>query len=229
MSGQLNAPADLLQGKNPGTGSLAEWAPQVIWTFSKTRKICCFYAFTGNRILDLPPRGVVSIPTSLAWMYLIFLLVVYLVTLSVSRWKCWRHISDAVLKFSCGHSGNHENCQRNRLWAGIQNPNLPMKSTECQPLDRILHDHPLWLCCPDVLSLEGDPLTGRRMWFTESHLVLVIVFSLMFYLFIFYSWYNKWSAISSKTTRSFLGNWHSHFSVRPLTPHSYATEFALDC
>jgi hypothetical protein len=60
-----------------------------------------------------------------------------------------------------------------------------------------------------MLSLLGDPLTGRRVWFTESHLVLVTVFSIMFYLFIFYSWYNKWSTISSKTTRSFLGSWQS--------------------
>ena len=27
----------------------------------------------------------------------------------------------------------------------------------------------------------------------------------------------------------FLGNWHSHFSVLPLTPHSYATSLTLDC
>ena len=38
----------------------------------------------------------------------------------------------------------------------------------------VLHDHPSWLCCPDVLSPVGDPLTGRRMCFTESHLVMVI-------------------------------------------------------
>jgi len=25
--------------------------------------------------------------------------------------------------------------------------------------------------CPEVLSLVGDPLTGRRVWFTDSHLV----------------------------------------------------------
>jgi len=27
----------------------------------------------------------------------------------------------------------------------------------------------------------------------------------------------------------FLGNWHSPFSVLPLTPHSHATAFSLDC
>ena len=44
-----------------------------------------------------------------------------------------------------------------------------------------------------------------------------VIFFLFYDLFIFYSWYNKRSAISSKTTRSFLGNWHSHFSVLPPT------------
>ena len=50
----------------------------------------------------------------------------------------------------------------------------------------VLHHRPLQLCCPDVLSLVGDPLTGRRVWFTESHLVLVIFFSLKFYSFILF-------------------------------------------
>jgi hypothetical protein len=45
-----------------------------------------------------------------------------------------------------------------------------------------MHDHPSYLCCPDALSLVGDPLSGKGVWFTESHLVFVIVFSLMFYL-----------------------------------------------
>ena len=39
-----------------------------------------------------------------------------------------------------------------------------------------LHDHPLQLCCPDVLSLVGESVTGRRVWFTESHTVLIISF-----------------------------------------------------
>jgi len=68
---------------------------------------------------------------------------------------------------------------------------------------------------------------GRRVWFTESHLVL-LSFPLCF-IYSFYFWYNEWSVLSSKTTRSFLGNWHSHFSVLLLTPHLYTTEFALDC
>ena len=49
-----------------------------------------------------------------------------------------------------------------------------------------LHDHRLWLCCPDALSLVGDPLTRRRVWFTESHLVLVIFLLLLFYLFMLF-------------------------------------------
>jgi len=40
----------------------------------------------------------------------------------------------------------------------------------------VIHDHPSYLCRPDVLSLVGDLLTGRRVWFTESHLVLITVF-----------------------------------------------------
>ena len=37
-----------------------------------------------------------------------------------------------------------------------------------------------------MLSMVGDPLTGRRVWFTESRLVLVIFFLLIFYLFILF-------------------------------------------
>jgi len=42
-----------------------------------------------------------------------------------------------------------------------------------------------------------------------------ITFSLSCFIYSFYSWYHKWSDISSKTTRLFLANWHSHFSVLP--------------
>ena len=28
-------------------------------------------------------------------------------------------------------------------------------------LINILHDHPVYFCCPDVLSLVGDPLSGK--------------------------------------------------------------------
>jgi hypothetical protein len=37
----------------------------------------------------------------------------------------------------------------------------------------LLHDHTFQLGCPDVLSLVGDPLSEKRMWFTESHIVSV--------------------------------------------------------
>jgi len=49
----------------------------------------------------------------------------------------------------------------------------------------ILHDHHFELGCTDVLGLVGDPLTERRLWFIESHLVLVIFFLLVLYLFIY--------------------------------------------
>jgi len=39
-----------------------------------------------------------------------------------------------------------------------------------------LHDHPSSLCSPDVLSPVGDPLSGKRVWFTESHIILIISF-----------------------------------------------------
>jgi len=43
----------------------------------------------------------------------------------------------------------------------------------------ILHDHPSYLCWPDVLSMVGDPLTGRRVLFTESLIVLITSFLLL--------------------------------------------------
>jgi len=46
-----------------------------------------------------------------------------------------------------------------------------------------LHHHLMCLVCPDALSLVGDPFFGKRVWFTESHIVLVVSFYL-FYLFI---------------------------------------------
>jgi len=38
------------------------------------------------------------------------------------------------------------------------------------------HDHTSYLCCPEVLSMVGDPLSGKRVWFSESHLDLNIYF-----------------------------------------------------
>ena len=49
-----------------------------------------------------------------------------------------------------------------------------------------VHDHPSYLCCPDALSLVDDPLTGKRVWFTESHIVLIIIFFTCF-IYSFYS------------------------------------------
>ena len=63
------------------------------------------------------------------------------------------------------------------------------------------------------------------MWFTESHIFLIISFLLVVLFTQFILGIKQWSAISSKTTRSFLGNRHSHFSALPPTPHSYATDF----
>jgi hypothetical protein len=60
---------------------------------------------------------------------------------------------------------------------------------------------------------------GKRVCFTESHTVLIISFLLVLFTQFILD-IKQWSAISSKTTTSFLGNWHSHFSVLPLTPHS---------
>ena len=67
---------------------------------------------------------------------------------------------------------------------------------------------------------------GKRVWFTKSHIDLVISFLLVVLFTRSILDIKQWSAISS---RSFLGNWHSHLSVLPPTPHSYATDFALDC
>jgi len=69
---------------------------------------------------------------------------------------------------------------------------------------------------------------GKRVWFTESHIDLIISFLLLVLFTKFILHIKQWRAISSKTTRSFLGNWHSHFSVLPLTPHPYATDFLTE-
>ena len=66
---------------------------------------------------------------------------------------------------------------------------------------------------------------GKRLWLTESHIVLIISSFIYCFIYSIYSWYKQWSSISSKTTRSFLRNWHSHFSVLLPTPHSYTTDF----
>ena len=70
---------------------------------------------------------------------------------------------------------------------------------------------------------------GKRVWFTESHIILIISF--FFLLIVLFTQFildiKHWSAISSKTSRPFLGNWHSHFSVLLPAPHSYATDFLI--
>jgi len=40
-----------------------------------------------------------------------------------------------------------------------------------------------------MLSLIGDPLTGTPVWFTESHLVLVIFFFHLCFIYSLYSLY----------------------------------------
>jgi len=72
---------------------------------------------------------------------------------------------------------------------------------------------------PFVTSLSRRAQTGtwssfgKRVWFTESHIVLF--FYLLFCLFIIdIKW---WSAISSRTTKSFLGNWQSFLCTRTYT------------
>jgi hypothetical protein len=79
VSGQLHAPRErnlvllaLLSGPHRWSGRFRRREKSV--------------AFTGNRILDCPPRGIVTIPTPLAWLYLVFLLLVYLITLSVAQY-----------------------------------------------------------------------------------------------------------------------------------------------
>jgi len=65
----------------------------------------------------------------------------------------------------------------------------------------------------DMLSLIGELLTRRQVRFTESHIVLIIFFLLVFYLFI-YSWYKKSGVLYPVTQLDhFLGKLHSHFSV----------------
>jgi hypothetical protein len=81
---------------------------------------------------------------------------------------------------------------------------------------RTLHDKPLELCSPDVLSLKGEPLTGRRAWFTESHSVLVIFF-FTYVLFIYFIFDIINGVLYPVIT-----------SLYSLT-NSYATAFVLDC
>ena len=82
-----------------------------------------------------------------------------------------------------------------------------------------------------VTLLSRRAQSGKWSSYQETGVVHRITYSFsdfLFYLcfiYSFYSWYNKWSAISSKTTRSFLGNWHTHFSILPHSHLSYATDF----
>jgi len=128
----------------------------------------------------------------------------------------------------------HYTCLQNP-WLGGYRPQFPALPVFRLQLN-LLTPPPLrtkFLSTPLVSLLSRRAQSGRwssfgkRVWFTESH--TFNYFFLTRFIYSSYSWYNKWSAISSKTTRSFLGNWHSHFSILSLTPHSYATEFALDC
>ena len=46
-----------------------------------------------------------------------------------------------------------------------------------------IHDHPSYLCCPDVLSTVGDPLLGNGCGSPNHIYILIISFFLLFILF----------------------------------------------
>ena len=45
---------------------------------------------------------------------------------------------------------------------------------------RFLHDHPFYLCCPDVLSLVGDPLSGNGCGSPNQIWFLLLLFTCCF-------------------------------------------------
>ena len=73
-----------------------------------------------------------------------------------------------------------------------------------------------------MLSLTGEPLTARRVWFTESHIVLAILFiSHMLFIHVILDTING-VLYPVKQLDHVLGKLHSHFSV-------LQTTLARDC
>jgi len=51
-----------------------------------------------------------------------------------------------------------------------------------------LHDHPSYLCCPDELSLVGDPLSGKGVVHRITYSFNYFFFTCSF-IYSIYSWY----------------------------------------
>jgi hypothetical protein len=57
-------------------------------------------------------------------------------------------------------------------------------STAVAVIIRVLYDHPLYLACPDMLSLVGEILSGDGWGSSNLHSISYFIFLLMIYLFI---------------------------------------------
>ena len=75
-------------------------------------------------------------------------------------------------------------------WGSIPSHLLSLTPTKFK-CKYTLHDLPLKLCCPYALFPVGDPLTGRRVWFTESHLVFRDFLFFTCFIYSFYSVMNE--------------------------------------
>ena len=94
------------------------------------------------------------------------------------------------------------------------------------------------VCCTQSLFITWLPRRaqsgrttsfGRRVWFIESHIVLVIFF-LLIDLFIHLFLILKACCYPVKLLNHFPVKYHSHFTCNPsLTPFSYYTALLLDC
>jgi len=88
---------------------------------------------------------------------------------------------------------------------------------------------------PFVTLLSWRTQPARRTSFRETGVVHRITFTFSYFLFTCVLFINFILDIINgvlylvKLLDHFLGNWHSLCSVLPYTPHSYATESALDC
>ena len=51
-----------------------------------------------------------------------------------------------------------------------------------QSIVKSMHDHPSYLCCPDVLSLVGDPLSGTGVVHRITYSFDYFLFYSLFYL-----------------------------------------------
>jgi len=89
----------------------------------------------------------------------------------------------------------------------------------------ILHDHTSSTLLSPRAQSAGCSSFGKRVWFTESHIVSIISFLIvvLFTQFIVDK-IKKVVLYKVKQLNHILSKQHSHFSVLPPTPHSYATD-----